>query len=725
MNRAALICAALFVTVSAFLSIFGIAAVTVLGFILCFSAAISAFVCKRRGSKYGISAVLLVGAAFCLYLNIFTFSNVNRIEALDGKEQTVICRAVEEPQNYSSGVRVLVESDGSNGFDEGSFNKVRFYLFIPSEHSAAKVEEGDILNANVLFSKVDDDYKNRNFAERVFISAKCSEPEIIGHSESLYTRCIDIRKAIRVCIREYTNGDNAGLLEGILLGGTDNLSFETYTAFKACGVTHITAVSGMHISAFCMMLAYLLRYIMSRRMACAIALIPLILEVMLAGFTPSALRSGIMCSIFLLANCLVKRSDSLNSLGIAVVSMLIFNPYYICNVGFQLSCAAAAGVIIVSPYAVTLADKLVKFDFKYLTKFLKGSILTVIQTIGATLFTLPFQIITFGFVSMVFLPANLLICTASVIAMGLTVSGAVLHFVPFLKILAQVPFVLAEWLAEYMIAVVRLLAKVPFSYIPFGSNSAVLWCGVSLFLVAIWMLFNRCVGLRFISLSVVGLLLVSMWSDYIFSRNLANVTVFNSENGFCSVVTYEEACVIIGCGNNSNYDLVDYMRDDGIANAEMLLLLSDNRDCFNGYDFVKDNFEPEMTVVPENFGNSAVIFGETKIIANGDVFTTKDKNITVIAHIFEGGCAYEINVAGRCVLVGFGRYYAEDIGFSEADILVSDHRLPLDLKSEITLVSSKDNGFLKPKLQRKIYCSGDGNISVKFRKGKGMSVYAG
>ncbi len=724
MNRMALTLALLFVVASLSLSLFGIWSVIVLALIFGLSSAVLFFVYKRRGLKPIVSAVLLVGTAFCLYLNVFNILNVNRIEALDGKEYTVTCRAIEEPENYSSVVRVLVETNGKNGFDKGSLRKVRFYLYIPSEASSAKVKEGDILITAVRFQKITGSSKNRNFANRLFIKAKYFESEIIGHSESLYTRCIAIRRAVRDCIGDYTKGDNAALLEGILLGGTAKLSPELYSDFRSCGVTHITAVSGMHISAFCMMLAYLLRYIMRRRLASFIAIFPLLLEVMLAGFTPSAVRSAIMCSVLLLADCFTKRADGLNSLGVAVASMLIFNPYYICNLGFQLSCSAAAGVIIISPYAVTLADKIVQIEVKYIAKFLKGIILATMQTIFAVLFTLPIQIITFGFISTVFLPANLLICSVSIAAMSLTVAGTVLHFLPFLEILAIIPFKLADLLADYMIAVVTLLADVPFSYIPFGSKAAVTWCVVSLCIIAVWVLFKRIGGVKLVSLVVAGLLLVTLWAEYLILRGLSTVAVINSENGFTAVVTYEKTCVIIGNGSGTNYDLTDYMKEKGIAKVDMLLLLTDDRECFGGYQFVRDNTEVEFTVIPENFGSSAVIFGDSKIVGDSETFSTDDKKITVTSHLFDGGCAYELNLSDKKVLVGFGKYTAEDVGLSKVDILVGNNQLPEDIKSAVILISGNKDDFGNAVLHKQTFYA-ENTVSVRFKKGKGMRVYAG
>ncbi len=725
MNRTALVCAALFVTAAAFLCIFGLSSVFILGSFLCLGSAACLLAGRRKGFTFKSSAVLLVGAAFCLYLYIFNFLTVDRIEALDGKTYTVKCRVIEEPENYSSGVRVLVETDGQNGFNKVFLTKVRFYMFISSEDSAAKAEEGDILSASASFEKVGIDYKNRRFAERVFIEAECSEVEIIGHRESLYTRLIDIRKAVRQCIREYTDGDSAALLDGILLGGTAYLSEQTYSAFKSCGVLHITAVSGMHISALCMMLAFLLRYIMSRRKASALALLPLMVEIMLAGFTPSAVRSGIMCLIILLADCITKRADGLNSLGIAVVSMLIFNPYYICNLGFQLSSAAAAGVILASQYGSTLANRIIKFEIKYISEFLRGVILTAAQTIGATVFTLPFQITSFGFVSTVILPANILICTASVVTMFFTVVGAVLHFVPLLDFLAAIPFAVADWLARYMIAAVKLLAEVPFSYIPFGSKSVVLWCGASLIVVAVWMLFNRLGGVRFVSISVIGLLLVTLWSDYIFSRDLAAVTVLNCEKGFCSVVTYEKTCVIIGCKSGYNYALTDYMHENGIAKAEMLLLISDDPDVFGGYGFIKRNVDTETTVIAENFSNSAVISGRLEIVTDGQMLNTDDGRITVVPHLIKDSCVYELRVADKVILVGFEGFSAQDIGITETDIIVSGKGLPKGIESKMTLVLNGYGATQGSASKSQIISVGSKDVTVKFKTGKGMSVYAG
>lgn len=726
MNRTALLCSALFVSASALLYLFGLGAVLILGLVLCLVSAVGVIFRKRFDFGLKLSAVLLVGAAFCLFIGFYTMLKTDRIEALSGQRCIATCHVTEEPKYGDYFTAVEVKTDGKNGFDGGSIGKVKLYLYISNSELPLSISEGDVFTAELQFKEIEQARKKTYFSKGIFIDANACEIEIIGHDESVYTRCIDIRRSIRNTINQYTDGDSAALLQGILLGGTEEMSTETYSDFVACGVTHITAVSGMHISAICMMSAYLLRLILERRKASALALIPLVFEVMLAGFTPSAVRSAIMCSILLLANCFLKRADALNSLGLAAMCLLIFNPYYVCGLGFQLSCSATAGVIIIMPYATALADRIVKIDFKYLTKFLKGAVITVAQSLGAAIFTLPFQILQFGYISLVSLIANLMICTAAVMSIAAVVAGLVCHYIPVLNYFAAVPFFAANLLAKYICGTVKLLASIPFSYIPFGSRSAVLWLGFSLALIAVWLMLKRYGGVKAVIIGVAALLLVTLWSDYAFSRGKSTVAVINCENGLCTVVTYEETCVIIGCGDDYSdvYAVQEYMRKSGIGSVELLLLLSDSQVCFGGANGFVNRISPEVTIVPSNFGNTNVFSGKTEIAENGCPIYTKDGKISITPRLYDGGCAYELNLSGRKVVVGCGRFSADDIGVFETDVLISGRVLPYGVKSKITAVASKTDD-VKYKLSDRTVVTSGRNISIKFKEGKGMNIYAG
>ena len=147
MKRAALSCAALLVTASSLLYLFGFQAVFVLGAFLCLASAVSAVLGKCNGAGTKSSAVLLVGAAFCLFLSIYTIAKTDRVEALAGDTRNVVCRVTEEPDAREDYIRLSVKTDGSNGFDSGLTGKVNFVLYINNSEPASSAVVGDILIA--------------------------------------------------------------------------------------------------------------------------------------------------------------------------------------------------------------------------------------------------------------------------------------------------------------------------------------------------------------------------------------------------------------------------------------------------------------------------------------------------------------------------------------------------------------------------------------------------
>ena len=382
MRRTALPFAAVLVAIATCLFVVGFKTILFIAACLTFAAGVLALNSKRKGKSLKPAAVILLGAVYCITVCNFYTAKVNRDDSLAGTSYTITARVVEEPEATGDARWIILETNGENGFDGGLLGNVKVDAVLFSNNAAFEAEEGDILKADVTFERLSQHNQKYSYGDSIFVGCRVESAEIIGHKETLYTRCIDIRHAVKNCINTYTKGDTAAILEGLLLGGTESMSDELYSDFKICGVSHITAVSGMHIGAFCMMTVTLLSLFLNRRKASVIALFPMILAIMLAGLTPSAVRAGIMCGLTLLSNCLLKKTDSLNSLGIAVCAMLVFNPFYVCDLSFQLSCSASAGVILVSGYGNRLAERIIKFERRFITVALRGIILVFIQSVG-------------------------------------------------------------------------------------------------------------------------------------------------------------------------------------------------------------------------------------------------------------------------------------------------------------------------------------------------------
>ena len=116
------------------------------------------------------------------------------------------------------------------------------------------------------------------------------------------------------------------------------------TNFRQLGVSHILVVSGMHITVLAGFLQLLLKRLPVRKaVGNALTALVILLFLALSGFQPSASRGAAMFLVLLLADSAGRRSDGLNSLGLAVLAVCLFNPFAGGDLGFALSVTATSG----------------------------------------------------------------------------------------------------------------------------------------------------------------------------------------------------------------------------------------------------------------------------------------------------------------------------------------------------------------------------------------------
>lgn len=151
----------------------------------------------------------------------------------------------------------------------------------------------------------------------------------------------------------------AGVLLAIVTGDKSRLDPELRAAFAANGAAHVLAVSGLHLGILCVGVFAVLRRVVglspvvssaigAERAAAAVTL-PLVLAyVLLTGAPASAVRAGLMASIVLIGVMNDRRASSVHALCAAVLTMLVTNPFWLFDVGFQLS-VAATGSLILTP----------------------------------------------------------------------------------------------------------------------------------------------------------------------------------------------------------------------------------------------------------------------------------------------------------------------------------------------------------------------------------------
>lgn len=212
-------------------------------------------------------------------------------------------------------------------------------------------------------------------------------------------------------------GDDGALFRGLVIGDDRDQPPEMIARFRSSGLSHLTAVSGSNIAFVLAVAAPLTRRLRPlARWAATLGLIGWFVS--LTRFEPSILRAGVMAAISATAFALGRERSPARVLWLAVTLLLLVDPLLVRSVGFQLSVGATAGVVILGPRCASRLSVLGPLA------------LPVGITLGAQLGVLLPQLLVFGAVPVVSLPANLLAVpmAGAVMLYGLPaglVSGAV------------------------------------------------------------------------------------------------------------------------------------------------------------------------------------------------------------------------------------------------------------------------------------------------------------
>lgn len=208
-----------------------------------------------------------------------------------------------------------------------------------------------------------------------------------------------VREKLGDKIEQLYDGIHAGFMKGLVIGNQDDLDPDTFAEFSRLGLTHILAISGMHVAVIVGCLIFLcnsLRMTRETSLTVVIWLIPV--YVLLTGASPSIVRAGMMGMVGLYAAKRRILKDGLHILSVAALVMLLWNPYFLLNVSFQLSFIVTAGIMIFVPKLMSL--------LKFLPRWLAGS---VGVTVVAQLISFPLTIYYFNQVSLISVFANLLL----------------------------------------------------------------------------------------------------------------------------------------------------------------------------------------------------------------------------------------------------------------------------------------------------------------------------
>lgn len=416
---------------------------------------------------------------------------------------------------------------------------------------------------------------------------------------SLIRAGMNIRDRIVHVIDNSLPHQQAGLLNGMLIGYREGLSDEVQEAFSNAGLTHIMAVSGANVAFLILPLSFLLKLLgIGKKLSKLVIIAFLILFVFVTGFEPSVLRAVLMAGVILLSEVLYKKPDTYAAIAFSCILLLVISPCMLFNIGFQLSYAATLGIVM-----------LYKNIKKLITcKFVPNKVAEIIGgTLAAQLGVLPITLIHFNKLSLISIIPNILV--APILGL-ITILGMLMAILgQFSLYLSTLIGYLNNIFLSAVLYVTKWSSGVSFAAITTVTPSLIMGAA---YYVVIWFLFWY-KPLKGISLKLRhGAAVLSIIAVFFLTGTLKpaymEVTFLDVGQGDCAFIrTYTGKTVLIDGGGSTNPNniskvgervVIPFLLDSGICSLDAVIATHPHSDHIQGLGDVLKGLGTKRLIIP-------------------------------------------------------------------------------------------------------------------------------
>lgn len=533
------------------------------------------------------SLIICIFAALGLcWYSAYTAIYVEPAAGLAGSELSVTARVLDYPvrdEGYAS-VELRIEQEGlprvkTAVYDyEGLMPELR-----PGDLAEFPLE---FISALERYGEETDIYSSRGILLRAYLGGEAEN--VRRDWRSFLSFPMELSNLVRGAVEELFPEDVRPFMLGLLIGDTSGLydDFELDNALSVAGIRHVVAVSGMHLS----FLYAVLVALFGKRRASMVGVPVIVLFTFVAGCTASVVRACVMLLLVMLAPLLRREADGLTSLCAGLLILLIANPLSIAAAGLQLSFAAMAGIILLTPRVYARLDALFRRGDKKRrpNAALSFVMASLSSSVGSMAFTTPVVALLFGYVSLVSPLTNIL----TLWAVSIAFTGgyaAVLTGLVFAPLGTAIGWSTA-WFARYVAFAAEFLASLPYSAV-YTVDRLVSWWLVLVYAEfgLAWLFRDRKRGFRALAPTVCSVLtlvfvIATAWNQ---SRSESSVTVLDVGQGQCVAAVHGEHAALIDCGGLSAWDNAgdtasEYLLSEGRRGIDALVLTHLHADHANG-----------------------------------------------------------------------------------------------------------------------------------------------
>ena len=356
---------------------------------------------------------------------------------------------------------------------------------------------------------------------------------------------------------------SAALMKALILGDKGGLSAEDKDLFSAAGISHITAISGLHLT----ILVTALRKILEKKAGPVSSFVILLgflwSYIWMTGFSPSTFRAGVMVTYQFLALICDREPDRPSSMALAAFLQTLMRPTAILGAGFWLTYMAVIGLWIGRSFSLRIY---------LIPRFLREK---VAGGLGVSLCTLPVCLWFFYQASFGSFFLNLLVVPVTRYLLILGILGTGCGFIH--PVLGEGFCRLSEWIVRMIYGVSNMMAGFSGSILK-GRPSAlfVLLVFVMLFLYLYHV--GRTEPKRLKMRAMIGILV--LWTVFSFPRR--RVMFLDVGQGDCSIIEWDGRVVIVDAGPSYRNVIQPYLLFEGIHKADVMILSHPDQDHVDG-----------------------------------------------------------------------------------------------------------------------------------------------
>lgn len=481
-------------------------------------------------------------------------------------------------------------------------NNKKILINIKMAQDIPSIKYGDSLYIEGEFKQPEEarNYKGYNYKQylktkKIIGTVELEKVKILKSSNGSFIH--NIQKYIRDTINGTLTDEEGNLLLAILLGDKDKLSEDIQESFKTSNLSHMLAVSGAHVSYIILGLTYVLQNsIIGKKNGKIVCIIFLLAFMAITNFTPSVTRACIMAILTLLSSIIYRKSDVYTNISVAALITLIFNPYSLLDLGFQLSYGGTIGIII---FIKRIQEK--KSNSKVIN-YIKQMALV---SIYANIIIIPIMMYHFNTVSFTFIISNIM---ASPI-LGIIVITGFLFIIASITVkpLTRLIAIFIKPILSILIKISQICSKLPFSNIlvvtPYMFNV------ISYYAIILYCIKSKKNNKCKIIICLLIVLILINFIIYIFPQKLRIFFIDVGQGDSTLIITPDKKTVLVDGGGSDSFDvgekvLLPYLLDRRILKVDYVLISHFDTDHCGGILTIMEKVKVKNIIISEQAEHS-------------------------------------------------------------------------------------------------------------------------